>query len=216
MLYFTFNTTSEIICFLVSLICIAKGADWICKSIWLYLLITCITEIYGIYLKANHHPNQWPYNILLIFQITFISFFFGNLFSKYIKSKPIIISGLALLFGLYIYELLFHTFFRFYELTYNCMSVLLVIYSLYYFYLLLKDGNYIDLKYSANFWWVSGVLFFYFGSTAVNLFRGKLSVMVTPKHYLTYYIYIVLNMLLYGCWSYSFICKRWLTTTSKS
>jgi hypothetical protein len=136
---------------------------------------------------------------------------------------------------------------------------------------LLKDENYTDLRISANFWWVIGVLFFYFGSTAVNLYRGinitnqKTEVTKSPKatvskvandtvkfqplkkvfinnidtvnvkakfpkannkpskktpdnsktskEKLTEFILGLFIALLYISWIYSFICRRWLTTT---
>jgi len=100
-------------------------------------------------------------------------------------------------------------------LTYSTMSVVFVVCSLYYFYLLLNDNQYIELKFSADFWWAVTTLLFYFGSTAVNIFRGKLMIKVTSENYLTYYIYLVLNILLSLGWSYSFICRK-LTTISKN
>jgi len=181
-------------------------------------MVVCIVEFIGLYLKSQHHANQWPYNVLLPVQIVFTCFFFGDLFSCYLKSKPSIIpiiGGFALLSLLLIYSLFTQSFLIFYESAYNTMAVVFVIYSLCFFYLLQKDDRYIDLKISPQFWWVFGVLAFYFGSTAVNIFRGRLHIMINSKHYLTYYINIVLNIILYGCWSYSFICRRWLTTTSK-
>jgi len=214
--YLTIPIITEIICFGCSILCLFDNTNPSWKVLCIYLFFTCVTEIYGVYLKTNHHANQWPYNILLVLQILVTSWFFNILFKKFMKSKSVIITGLAFLLAAYLYEIIYHDFFKFYEPTYNIMSVLFVFYSLFYFYFLLKNLNYINLKYSADFWWVAGVLFFYFGSTAVNIFRGNLTVKITPKHFLTYYIYIALNIFLYGCWSYSFICRRWLTTTSES
>jgi len=214
----TISTSIEIICFLVSLLSLKyeRNKSWL--SLRLYLMVVCIVEFIGLYLKSQHHANQWPYNVLLPVQIVFTCFFFGDLFSCYLKSKPSIIpiiGGFALLSLLLIYSLFTQSFLIFYESAYNTMAVVFVIYSLCFFYLLQKDDRYIDLKISPQFWWVFGVLAFYFGSTAVNIFRGRLHIMINSKHYLTYYINIVLNIILYGCWSYSFICRRWLTTTSK-
>jgi len=211
--YITFNTGAETICFLVAVICLTRNVSRTWKILVPYLFITCAVEYAGVYLKKNHQPNQWPYNILLIFQILVVSLIFMNLFSRYLKKKTLVIVGVAVLLLFYIYDTISHGFFTFYELTYNVMSVLYIIYCLYYFYLLLNAESYIELEYSANFWWVSGALFFYFGSTVVNIFRDELSPINMGGHNIGYYIYIILNIILYGCWSYSFICKQWLTTT---
>ena len=213
--YITFNNGAETVCFLVAIICLTKNVSRIWKIMIPFLFITCAAEYTGVYLKRHHHPNQWPYNILLIFQVLIVSFVFMDLFSRYLKNRALVIGGIVVLLLLYIYQTFNQGFFMFHELTYNVMCVLYVIYCLYYFYLLLNAESYVELEYSANFWWVSGALFFYFGSTIVNIFRDELSPINMGGHNIGYYIYIILNIILYGCWSYSFICKQWLTTTSR-
>ncbi len=214
--YLTFFTAFELQCLFVAIFCLFKDMEYPWRGMCLYLFITCITELTGIYLKRQHLANQWPYNILLVFQIALISYMFYGFLKKDDKGKLVVISGFAILTLLYVLDIAQHGFFRFNVLTYNSMSVFLVIYSLFYFYVLLKGDHYINLRYSAAFWWVCGGLFFYFGDTAVNLFRGKLSaIIITPKHALPYYILIVLNIILYSCWSYSFICRKWLMKRSE-
>jgi hypothetical protein len=221
--YFTLNTSAEIICFVIAFICLIKDKSPAWRSMVLFLLITCITELIGIYIKKQYladrthvKPNIWIYNVLIIFQAGFTSFMFGHLLNKYINSRLIIFGGLAILLVMYITEICIHGVFEKHNLTTVSMAVLFVLLSLIYFYQLNNDADYIVLISSPAFWWVSGVLFFYFGGTACNIFYYKLSrVVVTPKHYLTYYIYNALNIILYACWSYSFICRKWLTTTSK-
>jgi hypothetical protein len=58
------------------------------------------------------------------------------------------------------------------------------------------------------FWIVTGLFFFNFGSIACNLFFDYLMVKI-PKEYIpiNYIIFTVLNFILYGCWSYAFICR---------
>jgi len=222
--FFTINTTVETICFLIAMICLFADTNIEWRLFILFLFITCITEMAGIRFKKlyledriHNHPNIWLYNILLLFQISFISLIFEKLLNRYINIKSIIILTVILLVSTYIYELIRHGIFRYNELTNTMMLVFIVLCSLYYYYLLLKDENYIELKYASDFWWVTGILFFYFGTTACNIFFESLSPekMKSIKH-LTYYIYCAFNIILYGCWSYSFICRKWLTTTSQN
>jgi hypothetical protein len=222
--YFTVNTIAETICFVIAIICLAKDDNMVWKSMILFLFIICITEFMGIYIKRLYlidrqhvHPNPWLYNIQLIFQIGFISSMFRHALRNYTKIDLIIFIEFLLVVMIYSYEIYKHGIFIYNDLTKTILSIIFVLYSLYYFYLLLKDDNYINLKYSSVFWWIAGALFFYFGSTVVNLFYSKLShVMITSKRSLSYFVFNVLNILLYSCWSYSFICRKWLTTTSKS
>lgn len=216
--YFTTNTNVELICFITALLCLIRDSSFVWRSMILYLFITFTVEMAGIYISGPKQliSNHWVYNIFLICEIGFTHLMFAHLLSRYINSKPIILIGLAILCIVYAYELWDHGFLIYNHHTYTVMSVLFVIYGLYYYYLLLKDDYYVKLKYSPEFWWVAGTLFFYFANTACNLFYDNLkSVMLWDGHHLTYYIFRVLNILLYGCWSYSFICRKWLTTTSK-
>lgn len=210
--YLTPNIIVETICFFIALITLVnRPFPW--PTMPVYLFIVCGVEITGVYLKTHHLANQWPYNILLAVQIVSISVMFHYLLKRSSTSKSLILSGLALLVGLYIYGFFNQGFFIYNNTTYTVSSVIYVIYGLYYFYLLLKDDAYINLKFSPEFWWVAGLLLFCFGSTIVNLLHGSLStIKVTAKHFLPYYIFMVLNWILYGFWAYAFVCKKWLAT----
>lgn len=217
--YLTVNTFVEFICFVFTVLCLTKDTSFVWRSMIIYLFITCVAEVVGIYvfIHTQSQNNHWLYNIFLVCEAGFTSLMFAHLLSKYINSKPIVIIGLALLCLFYIADIVKHGFFVYNNQTYTEMSVLFVLYSLYYYYLLLvKEDNYIRIKYSASFWWVTGALFFYFGNTVCNIFDNilysdKLKIF---NHHLTYYIFRILNIIQYGCWSYSFICRKWLTTTS--
>ena len=219
--YFTASTTAEMICFLIALVCLLKDADFIWRYMVLFLFITCVAELTGLHIKRLYladkvhvHPNVWIYNILLICQASFISLMFQHLLSKYSKSKLIIRSGLVLMFILYIYETSAHGIYVYNNITNTVMSILFVVYSYYYFYGLLKADEPVNLTFSADFWWVAGALFYYFGRTACNVFFEILS-RFRPEIIITYPIYKVLNVILYAYWSYSFICRKWLTATSR-
>lgn len=193
------------------------------RSMIIFLMITVVTEITGIYIKklyladpVNVLPNVWAYNILLIFQAGFISAMFASILKKYVNAAPVIIAGLALLLLLYVYEMISHGIFKKHTITTVVMSVLFVLYCFYYFYYLLKDEKYLNLKYSADFWWVAGVLFFYFGAITYNIFYETFRDIVRTPKLLPKYIFYVLNLLLYGCMSYSFICRKWSTRTSQT
>lgn len=131
--YITFSTAFEIQCFLVAIFCLSRDMELPWRIIPIYLLITCIVEFIGIYLKREHQPNQWPYNILLVCHIVFTSFMFSSLLSKYKNNRPPIIGGLVVLILFYAYDLFQHGFLRFNILCYNSMSVFFTVYSLFIF-----------------------------------------------------------------------------------
>jgi hypothetical protein len=203
----------EAACFIIALVSLIKDDNRAWRSMVLFMLITYLTEITGKLLRTGHHSNQWLYNVFLLFEAGFTSFMFNHLLSKYINSKPLFIGGLVALLVIYLYEVVSHGFFVFNELTATVMSVVFVVYSFYYYYLLIRDDHYVDLKRSPEFWWVAGALFFYFGSTAVNLFFSFLQNVRIAGHNITYFIFSALSAFLYACWSYSFICRKWQTTS---
>ncbi len=216
--YLTWNTVIEIVCFLIALLALIKDRSAAWKGLIVFLFITCVAEITGKYIvlqyRIDHKPhhNTWVYSILLVFEMVFTSSMFFVLLKKTRYGKFMITYGLALLGLIYIYETFRIGFLAKHNLTTTVMAVLFVTYSLAYFYTLLKSDVYVDLKFSSEFWWISGSLFFYFGSTMCNLFYYKLSgIKPTPEHNLVYYIYCVLNLLMYGFWSYSFICRKWMS-----
>jgi hypothetical protein len=221
--YLTLNISVELICLVIALFCLNKKAGKTWLSMIPFLLIICLIEIAGKYLKVLYTQgrihsleNSWLYNLLLVFQSLFISQHFKYLIGNYVNSKPLIYSGLALITLLYIYELYDHGFYKYHNLTYIVLSILFISYSLYYYYNLLKADSYVNLKYSPGFWWVTGLLFFWFGTIICSLFYYKLKdITISPKVYLTSYIYMALNIILYSCWSYSFICIKWQMSTSK-
>lgn len=205
--YFSPNITIEIICFAFAVAFLSKDNQTIWKSMILFMLVICITEIAGILTKRTINGNNWVYNIYLMPEAGFTSIMFGHLLSKYTRSKALVLPGLALLFVLYLYEIYCHGIYLFNILTTTVMSIIFISYGLYYYYLLIKDEQHIILKSHAPFWWVSGTLFFYFGSTVSNLyfttFNSNHSILFSFRHL----IYILLNIILYSFWSYSFLCR---------
>jgi hypothetical protein len=218
--YFTTNTSVELVCLISALVSLGKSR--LCTSwfIILFLLITVTTEMVAIpikihYLKDTKHnlPNIWLYNLLLIVQVAFYNIIFAALLNKKIYRNPILFIFLPILFGFYVYEISVHGLFEYNELTNSIFSTEIVLCSLVFYYDLFKSDLNIKLGSYSDFWFVTGILFFFFGSTVLNLFYGIIKQILPNNKHFVGYIYNALNILLYGFWSYSFICKRWLTPT---
>lgn len=211
--YLSINNLAEISCFVISLFSLHKEKNFNWKAFQLFILMTCIIEITGITIRVQNisASNQWLYNIYLVFEMAFNSAMFSLFINKYIKSKPYILLGLTIFFITYIFEIIHHGIFIFNNTSSTTSSIIFVLFSLFYFYLLINDPLYHSLKSYAPFWWVAGVLFYYFGSTICNLFFEELLLIKVIGHHLRYYIFNLLNIILYSCWSYSFICRYYQT-----
>jgi len=208
--YFTVNTIIELICFLVSLYCLFNDRDPFWKSFIIYLFIVYAVETTGIYLREQRHTNFHLYTVFFILECGMISVFFYHLYSKY-KSRVALIlyAWLALFMILFTLELKANNFGGFPFKTAALMSVIFVFASCYFYLLVIRDEHFRKLGSYPSFWIVNGVLFYYFGGTACNIFYDYLlHQKLTPIGMsVRYIIFNVLNVLLYTCWSYAFICR---------
>ncbi|MEO7212577.1 hypothetical protein [Mucilaginibacter sp.] len=207
---FTLNTVAELICFLVALIFLYrdKSAAW--RLLIVYLLLTFAAETTGLVIrKVFLSPNLPVYNTFVVVECFFTSYFFYTLFKPYGYSMKWLFGWLALFTVMYISELFYVQFADFVAVTASIMSIVFVLACMWFYYLKLTDERYEPLLQSAEFWWVSGALFFYFGSTACNIFFDylKQNEVSTYNSSIRYIIFNVLNIILYSFWSFSSVCR---------
>lgn len=206
--YFTTITLTELICFLIGFICLFKERNPYWKVFSVYMFITFSVETAGLALQRQHLGNYQIYTGFLVMECLLVSSFFYYLFRKYNHKAQLLYGWLVLVFLAYFSELIFTHFKKFPYYTATLMSVGFVIASLYFYFLILKDEKFQKLGTYPSFWIVNGILFFYFGSTACNLFFDFLfDATAYGGLPLRYIIFVVLNIFLYGCWSYAFICR---------
>lgn len=209
-MYLTINTISVFCCFVIAALFLFKDKSSYWQLLIAYLLITCLIEIAGIHIrKIWHRPNYPVYNALTLIDGFVISTFFYYLYTSYVNIKRWIRAWLILFIGIFIGEMVSGQFGKFVYITTSVMSVAFVLAALYYYYLMLKDEKARQLWQDASFWWVNGALFYYFGSTACNLFFDYLAQVPTQVFSLSvrYIVFSILNIILYSCWSYSFLCR---------
>lgn len=210
MIFITINTVCEFVCFLAALIFLSNDKEPAWKLFKAYLLLTCITEVAGIYMShVAHISNYQLYNVFLLFECGITSYLFYHLYKPYKQKSKWLIIWYSIFIAMYVTELFTNHFKNFVSTTATIMSVVFVFASLYYYYLKLMDENFERLVFSAPFWWVSGALFFYFGSTTCNIFFEYLakSKTITYGHSIRYFIFNLLDIILYGFWSYAFLCR---------
>ncbi len=214
----TLNIFVEIICFLVAFFTLKSDKKLFWKTPIIYLLIVCITELSARYTGAVlHRPNGWIHNILLLFEIAFLHYAFNYFLNRYSTvSRSFVLCSFIILLTLYAIEFFYWKTNGFYTTTFNILSVLTVIFCLYYFYLFINQPDYIVIKFHTDFWFISGILFFYFGGTIMNLIYPKFSISLAINKSLRYVIYNVLIITLYSFWSYSFICRHRTTKLQQS
>jgi hypothetical protein len=216
--YITLNTASELFCLVISILCLYREKDKVWRSFILFLLITCLVEIAAIYMRiVVHKPNFMLYNIYLVIECAVTNYFFYHLLAKNHILKKVLTGWLAIFMLFYFIELYINHFKAYVSASTTFMSVELILVSIYYYYRLLKEEKFRQLSKDASFWWVNGTICFYFAGIACNIFFKYL---FQDKTYVTssasYIVFSILNVILYSCWSYSFICRYFQRTSTSS
>ena len=204
----TFVSTIESICALFAIIFLIRDKNLFWKITIVYMLIVPSTEIFARYIGRLYHNNLIVYNIYALVELTYITYAFYIFLKDFLDIKKFIVPVYAIILAIYFgFSLTHNPFAEYNSITVSIMSVVFVIYGLLYFYFLLKDEKYIDLKFHPEFWWVGGAIIFYFGGTLANFFDDIILQKFLGKYNTRHIIYTTLNIFLYSFWSYSFVCR---------
>lgn len=189
-----------------------SNAYW--RWLSLYIFVGCATEITGRYLGfVLRENNSWLYNLFMGIEIIVVNLFFWNLIREVRWSRLAVFGGFMLVMTVHLLEGISLSLMNYHSATRSLLSVMMIIYSLGYYYLLIRKDDFVVLRFYAPFWWVAGILFYYSGSIIANFTFMKVNIYFFDKYPLRYFIYIGLNLILYGLWTYSFYCRYRLRKT---
>lgn len=204
---FPYSLLFEIVClFLAFRYLDKKNGNW--GYFRWFMLLTVIVETTGFILLTLRHPNHWLYNIYLPLEMGFKFYILYILCYRYFRVELLLAPFLLLFAGFYLYESIGSGFSKYSFMSNSIGSIGIIIICCSYFYHFLKKEDYVNIYVHAPFWIITGLFFFYFGTTACNIFFNYLASIYVKQHLpIRYIVFTMLNFILYGCWSYSFICK---------
>lgn len=211
-----FNLLIEFGCFLVYLCHYRRLTGKLYKSLFWFLLFTVVIESLGYFLRFFlTKNNQWVYNLFLVAEIGFIASLLSVLLGPFLAIQKVNGWVGILLFIAYAMETISTHFQKYASITNSLFSVYVVIMCCLYFYYFLHSEEDIPILVHPPFWLISGLFFFYFGSSACNLFFDYLA-MINLQHArpLRYFIMLLLNFILYGCWGYALLCQKKQSSSS--
>src|SRR5688500_16367863 len=105
-LYITLNTVSELVCLLISILCLYREKDKVWRNFILFLFITCLTELTGIYVrKGLHRPNFMVYNVYIVIECIAVNYFFYHLLKGNEKGKKLLTAWYVAFLLFYFIEL---------------------------------------------------------------------------------------------------------------
>jgi hypothetical protein len=208
---FPFAILFEAICLALSIFLLSgKKAGWWRNFIW-FLLLTVLVETSAYSIVVLSHmksSNHWLHNLFLPIEVSFIGWVLNKISSSYFNSKLWLMAGLAIFILAYFYESIKSGFLEYSSIANSIASVWIILICCLYYYYLLKEEEYINITTHPSFWIVSGCFLFYFGTTACNLFYFYLeSINVQQRSPVRFYIFEAFNFIMYGSWSYAFLCK---------
>lgn len=209
MLLFPFSEIMEVICLASSFFYLSNGKVGYWGYFRWFMLFTLLLEFTGYILYFIYHlNNHWLYNINLPVEIIFISAVLYKICSPYFKVQYWLLPGLSLFASFYFYESMHSHFLSYSIISNNIASVMIIIICCLYFYFFLKKEEYVDIYKHPPFWIIAGLFFFYFGSTACNIFYTYLaSINLKQQIPVRFIIFALLNFILYSCWMRAFLCK---------
>ena len=199
-----------IISFLASLSVyfISKKEFYYLKLFPPFLLATIIVESLGSYFSSIRKPNISIYNFFTVFEFCFYLWVISHIISN--KSVKKIIRIVVILYvPVAIINIIFiqNKMGEFHTVTYAFGCLLIVAFSIYYFFELFKLPKSVKLKNNPAFWICSGLLFFYccgfplYGLTNFLIGISKLII----KNF--YSIITILNIFLYSLFTIAFLCR---------
>lgn len=171
----------------------------------IFLAYTVITELLGFY-SAYILKTNWNviYNIYAIISYAFYFFWFYRILKSKKQKKILLMLGSAFLV-LAIYGFLKLYLHNYHILTFIVGAIINIIASIFFFTQLLNDKEEIEVIHNLKFWISTGILLFNVGMVPFMLFSKEFS----ASSYTRTVILVILNFMLYGCYSLGFIlCRR--------
>ncbi len=175
-----------------------------------FLLLTTLVEGTGyiVYFVLHKPNNYWVFNAFLPVEILYLSWLFFKILPPNWTNRIFLISGAVLFLCFYFFESATSSFLLMSNTAKKMAGFYITLLCLLYYYGLFKSNEYIELKKSVAFWIISGCFLFYVSSIVCDIFFDYLLIInyknLKPVRYL---IFIFLNLIMYGCWSYAFICR---------
>jgi hypothetical protein len=209
-------TLIEMACLAMAL-CLLRQEE---KSWWQavkwFMIIIVMVELAGLIIGFGYYRNNYYlYYFFMPVSVAFTSWILYACCSEFAEHRRWILYGMLLFFLPYIAEFYFtltKSGYRLMSQFYIC--IFFTITCCLYYYHMLRQQNHIRLAQHPGFWIVTGIFVFYFCKTGVVFFFDYFSFpKVTSEieqyqlRYTRFFVMAALNLILYGSWSYAFICR---------
>lgn len=171
-----------------------------------FLLLTAAVEYIGWKLSMKYINTIALYNFFTLFESVFYLLFFRAVFSSS-RMKKTILTAIIAYFVCWVLNILFVQKGIFNSYTYVLGCILIVVFSIAYFYFLFRFPESGSLIKNPFFWIGIGLLFYYTCTIPVYGMQNFITITVRHYNWILTFIEDVLNIMLYSLFSIGFLCK---------
>ncbi len=158
-----------------------QNLDRIFKLIGLFFIIAALSDLLQWLLPYWHFSNIWVVHIFVIINIIFFSVIYYMAFVNSLQKKiTLILSGLALVLGLYSCK----DIFDYPTVSNTASSIVFIVLALLFFFQLLTRQEFVHIEKQGFFWFNASVLFYF----SINIFLFMLIAMIPLLERPSYYI----------------------------
>lgn len=177
------------------------------KAFGPFLLITLIVDALGVYLSSKATHTLYIYNLFSIVEACFYLWVLKNVIKDPLIRK-VLFYTLIIFPALCIINMLFIQKFRsFNSITYALGCLLIIFFSIYFFFELFKVQHSVKLSADPAFWICTALLFFYsctFPLFVASNFLNSIPLVIKKNATV---IITLLNVLLYSLFIIAFLCR---------
>ncbi|HET6991513.1 MAG TPA: hypothetical protein VFJ43_09330 [Bacteroidia bacterium] len=173
------------------------------KVLLLLMVISTLVEITSFFIRDRHANNLYVYDIYTVFEFVLLSVFFINVIEerRLIFSIKILI---AFFFGIAALNFFLNGYTSMDNFSTATESILFILYSTAFFYLLLRNPVSVNVLATPLFWLNTAILIYFSGSLFLFIFSNYLE-LHSPKIYFELWgIHSILNILFYSLISIGF------------
>lgn len=187
-----------------------KHLDKVLKIAALFFLVSSMFDWVLEFTKMVANNNLPAIHLFIVISIMFFAaIYYYAFFNPFLKKTVIILAAIALL--IVIFNIIFiEGIWEYPSMSNTVLGVLLIFFSLAYFYQLLNRQEFIHIEKQGLFWINAGVLFYF----SINLFLFMLLRRIIAAHQQQdyYMIHIITNIIANVLYSVGLLCKPQRTT----
>jgi hypothetical protein len=170
-----------------------------------FLFVTLVVELLGAFVRVEN--NTPLYNFFSIVEFIFYLFVIKKILInrrvKRLMNFVMIVYPIAALANIFLIQ---RSIYRLHITTYSIGCLLIVMFSIYYFYELFRATTFVNLKREPAFWIITGLLFFYTCSFPIFGFANFISGLSVIARNIGS-VLVILNVILYILFAVGFLCK---------